>query len=60
MKDTFKKSIETPINSKFGSVCFRPDLFLEQNRSCSDIKNNKCLFFNECKCEHLKVKKAKK
>lgn len=56
-----EETIKEPTNKlEFGSVCFRPDLYLEQGRSCRNVKNLQCSFFDICKCEHLKFGKTKK
>jgi hypothetical protein len=55
IKDTIKPTIK-----EFGSVCFRPDLYLEQGRSCMDVKNSQCSYFSVCNCEHLKFGKIRK
>lgn len=44
---------------KEGPVCFRPDLYLFQGRSCYSVNNIRCIHFENCKCEHLKNPKGK-
>ncbi len=45
---------KTMVDKGYGPVCYRPDFYLDNDRSCKSSKNIICSYFNICTCEHLK------